>query len=269
VSDATESGILDGCRVLFAGESWLTQQIHAKGAVSYEMATYEEGGASLIGALERCGAQVDYLPNHRAVEEFPRHADTLATYQAVVLSDIASDTLLLDRTCFVEGLRSVNRLELLRSFVEGGGALLMVGGYMSFAGWEGKAHYARTPLAAVLPVVMSETDDRVEAPEGCLPAVRVAGHAVLRGVSGPWPYLLGYNRLVAKPDADVVLDVGADPLLVLGRFGAGRAAAFASDCSPHWGSREFLAWPYYDRFWRQLTAWLVGRSNQDVATVAP
>lgn len=251
-------GILEGCRVLFAGESWLTQQIHAKGAVSYEMATYEEGGAPLIEALERSGAQVDYLPNHRAVEEFPRAADALARYQAVVLSDIASDTLLLDRTCFVEGVRSVNRLQLLRAYVEDGGSLLMVGGYMSFAGWEGKAHYARTPVAEVLPVVIGETDDRIEAPEGCVPGVLDAGHPVMRGVTGELPYLLGYNRLDPKLDAEVVLNVGEDPLLVLGRYGAGRAAAFASDCSPHWGSRDFLAWAHYDRFWSQLVAWLAG-----------
>jgi uncharacterized membrane protein len=252
-------GRLAGCRVLFAGESWMTQQVHAKGAVAYTMADYEEGGTPLIDALERQGAQVHYLPNHLATEHFPRAQDELACYETVVLSDLASDTLLLDRACFVEGMRSVNRLQLLESYVEAGGSLLMVGGYMSFSGWEGKAHYAHTPVASVLPVVMSETDDRVEAPEGATPTVLDGVHPVLSGITGPWPCFLGFNRLVPKPGAEVLLSIGqGHPLLVLGQCGAGRAAAFASDCSPHWGSREFLEWPHYGRFWSQLVAWLAG-----------
>lgn len=253
---------LAGHRVLLAGESWLSQQLHSKGFVSYLTGNYEEGGAPLVEALERAGAVVDYLPNHRVGETFPRTRDRLSGYTAVVLSDIASDTLLLDRTCFVDGVRSVNRLQVLRAYVESGGALLMVGGYMSFSGWEGKAHYAATPLADVLPVEISDTDDRVETPEGSTPTVRVAAHPVLDGVRGEWPYLLGYNRLRAKPRADVVLEIGAgDPLLVLGECGAGRVAAFASDCSPHWGSRVFTAWEHYGRFWSQLIAWL-GRADE-------
>lgn len=264
VTGPANDALLAGCRVLFAGESWLTQELHSKGFVSYLTGNYEEGGALLIEALERSGSVVDYLPNHRACETFPRTSDALSDYATVVLSDIASDTLLLDRTCFVEGVRSVNRLQLVREYVEAGGGLLMVGGYMSFSGWEGKAHYAMTPIAEILPVVMSLTDDRVETPEGSVPTVRDAQHSVLRGVSGDWPYLLGYNRLEAKSGANVVLEIGeGDPLLVLWEFGAGRVAAFASDCSPHWGSKAFLAWRHYERFWSQLTAWLANATEVD------
>lgn len=253
---------LGGCHVLVAGESWVTQQHHSKGFVAYTTGSYEEGGEPLIEALEHGGASVDYLPNHRAGEEFPRHADELGRYSTVILSDIASDTLLLDRTCFVEGVRSVNRLSLLASYVEAGGSLLMVGGYMSFSGFEGKAHYALTPLAEVLPVVVSLSDDRVEAPEGVTPTVRDGRHPILTGIEGEWPYFLGYNRLVAKDGAEVPLSFGEDPLLVLAQHGGGRVAAFASDCSPHWGSREFLSWPYYARFWTQLVAWLADLSGE-------
>jgi len=54
----------------------------------------------------------------------------------------------------------------------------------------------------------------------------------------------------------VLLTVGDDPFLAVGEAGEGRVAAFASDCSPHWGSPEFLAWPYYGPFWSQLVEWL-------------
>jgi uncharacterized membrane protein len=250
------AGLLDGRHVLLAGESWVTQEHHSKGVVSYTTGSYVEGGEPLIEALKQGGASVDYLPNHRAGEEFPRHAEELGRYSTVILSDIASDTLLLDRACFVEGVRSVNRLGLLTRYVEAGGSLLMVGGYMSFSGFEGKAHYALTPLADILPVMVSETDDRVETPEGLTPTVRDGCHPVLDRIDGEWPYFLGYNRLVAKDGTEVPLSFGDDPLLVLAQHTAGRVAAFASDCSPHWGSRDFLSWTHYARFWSQLVAWL-------------
>jgi uncharacterized membrane protein len=249
-----------GVRVLLAGESWVTHGLHAKGAVTYSTASYEEGGEPLIAALREGGADVTYLPNHLAGEHFPRAAEALEEYDVVLLSDISSDTLLLDRACFLEGRTGVNRLDSLARYIERGGGLLMVGGYMSFSGIEGKAHYGMTPLAEVLPVHILPYDDRIEAPQGVRPAAAGgADHPVLAGLPGPWPRLLGYNRLAAKAGADVLLAFGDDPCLVVQHAGRGRAAAFASDCSPHWGSVEFLAWPGYARFWTQLIGWLAGR----------
>ncbi len=245
-------------RVLFAGESWNTYAVHTKGANSYTTSSYEEGAKDLLAALEAGGADVTYMRNHEATEGFPYTSDELRrSYDAVILSDIPADTLLLPRAVFVDGQKRPNRLRSLGAFVEQGGGLLMVGGYMSFAGFEGRARYASTPLSSVLPVQISHHDDRLEEPEGVVPVV-LEDHPVLRGISGEWPYFLGYNRLRAKDGGRVVLAVGDDPLLVVGQHGSGRVAAFASDCSPHWGSPEFLAWRHYGTFWSQLVAWLAG-----------
>lgn len=35
-------------------------------------------------------------------------------------------------------------------------------------------------------------------------------------------------------------------------------AAFASDCAPHWGSKDFIEWNQYDKLWGQLIDWLSG-----------
>ncbi len=243
-------------RILFAGESWNTYAVHTKGANSYTTSGYEEGARDLLAALGAAGFEVTYLRNHEAVESFPYSAEELGSrFDAVILSDIPADSLLLPHAVFVQGQRRPNRLRSLAKFVEQGGGLLMVGGYMSFAGFEGRARYASTPLAEVLPVEVARHDDRIEEPEGVIPAV-VQDHAILEGVSGEWPYFLGYNQFKAKPGSEVILSVGHDPLLVVGQHGSGRVAAFASDCSPHWGSPEFIAWRHYSTFWRQLTAWL-------------
>ena len=83
-------------------------------------------------------------------------------------------------------------------------------------------------------MTISALDDRAEHPEGVHPAVVQPGHPVLDGVPEDWPALLGYNQLTAKSAAQVLVRGDADPLLTVGRHGAGRSAAFASDCAPHW-----------------------------------
>jgi len=52
-----------------------------------------------------------------------------------------------------------------------------------------------------------------------------------------------------------------DPLLVVGRFGEGRVAAFASDILPHWGSPRFTEWTSYVRFWENVFRWIAGHST--------
>jgi uncharacterized membrane protein len=242
-------------RILLAGETWITHKIEVKGFSSYSTGTYGEGQTELVEALEAHGHEVVHIANHVAVEEFPWTTAELAAYDVVMLSDISADTLQIHPDCFDRGKRTPDRLRVVADFVEEGGGLLMVGGYMSFSGLEGKARYQATPLAEVLPVEMLGHDDRVETPEGVVP-LRVAEHEALAGIDGDWPHFLGYNRLRTKHDAAALLDVGPDPMLVVGEHGRGRTAAFASDCSPHWGSPEFMAWEHYGRFWGQLTTWL-------------
>ena len=248
--------MLHRVHILIAGETWVTHKVEIKGFTAYTTGEYAVGLTDLVDALHAHGHEVTHITNHDAVERFPWTADEFAPYDVVVLSDIAADTIQLT-PAVLGGERTPDRLRVLREHVEAGHGLLMVGGYMSFSGFEGKARYQATPLAAALPVELSGHDDRVETPEGVTPSV-VAPHPVLAGIAQDWPYFLGYNRLRAKADASVVMTVGDDPFLVLGAAGRGRTAAFASDCSPHWGSPEFLAWPDYGRFWSQLVGWLGG-----------
>jgi uncharacterized membrane protein len=243
--------------VLIAGETWVTHKVEVKGFSTYSTGAYAVGLTELVDGLRSHGHKVTHITNHDAVEDFPWTQADFEPFDVVVLSDISADTIQLHPRCTDQGERTPDRLRVLVDHVERGHGLLMVGGYMSFSGYEGKARYQSTPLAAALPVEMLGHDDRVEAPEGVNPIVRVA-HPVVDGLSDDWPYFLGYNRLRAKEDATVVMSVENDPFLILGTAGAGRTAAFASDCSPHWGSPEFLAWPGYARFWSQLIGWLGG-----------
>jgi uncharacterized membrane protein len=244
--------------VLIAGETWMTHKVEVKGFSSYSTGAYAVGLTQLVDGLREHGHEVTHIPNHEAVDAFPWTLDEFEPFDVVMLSDVSADTIQLHPRVLERGERAPDRLRVLAEHVERGHGLLMVGGYMSFSGFEGKARYQATPLAATLPVEMLGHDDRMERPEGVTPVVR-AQHDVLAGLSGDWPYFLGYNRLTAKADAHVVMTVGDDPFLVLGAAGQGRTAAFASDCSPHWGSPAFLAWPDYAPFWSRLVTWLGGR----------
>jgi uncharacterized membrane protein len=243
-------------RILLAGESWITTSTHIKGFDSFTTSTYAEGAGAFISALRDGGHEVTYLPNHLAADRFPATAAELAGYDLVVLSDIGANTLLLSSRTFTDGQRQPNRLAELASWIRDGGSLLMVGGYLSFQGIEGKANYRNTALAEVLPVELETGDDRQECPEGVFPAVLNAAHPVLAGLPRTWPAVLGYQRVRPKPDAEVIAAVGAHPLLVIGPAGAGRAAAFTSDMGPHWLPADFVAWDGYARLWRQCVEFL-------------
>ena len=245
-------------RVLLCGESWVTHSLHIKGVDSFTTSSYVEGADYLRGVLTGGGIEVDYLPGHLVPAKFPGTADELAGYAAVILSDIGANSILLAPQTFEQSQAAPNRLAVIERYVRDGGGLLMIGGYLSFAGIEGKARYHGTPVEDALPVLIDTVDDRVEAPQGVIPGPVARGHPLLDGVAGPWPALLGYNRVTPRPAAEVVVRCGDDPLVVLGHYHAGRSAVFTSDCAPHWAPPAFLAWPGYQALWPNLIRWLAG-----------
>ena len=203
-------------------------------------------GCGVTGSGAHCGERL-------ALDD-----DALADYDVVILSDVGSNSLLFHPQMLAQSVRRPNRLTLLRDWVSAGGGLVMVGGWMSFSGIDGRARYHDTPLEQALPVTCTPWDDRAERPEGVVPDV-AAAHPVLDGVPEPWPFFLGYNKVKPREEAEVVLSFGADPLLALWEHGDGRAAAFTSDCAPHWGPPGFLEWEGYPRFWCNLVEWLAKR----------
>ncbi|MFS0726918.1 glutamine amidotransferase [Paenibacillus sp. 1P07SE] len=241
-------------KILFVGESWVVHMIHTKGYDSFTSTKYEEGATYLLSCLREQGIDVTYMPAHEVQVRFPQSLEELKSYDAIVISDVGANTFLLQNPTFYQMKIVPNSLDLIKQYVEEGGGLLMVGGYLTFMGIEGKANYKNTVLADVLPVVMMDGDDRVEMPSGFAP-IAASSHALVDKL-GDWPRLLGYNKLTAKPDAELLLSNGDDAILAVGTYGKGKTAAFASDCSPHWGSLEFMDWEHYSGFWSELVKYL-------------
>ncbi len=246
-------------RIFIAGESWITTTTHAKGVDEFTVHSYAEGVTQLRAALTATGHEVVHLPGHLVPTDFPETPEALDAYDVVVLSDIGANSLQLAPGVFERSVPGIDRIATLVDWVTAGGALMMIGGYLSFSGWQARGAYAGTRIADVLPVDIAPYDDRVERPAGSVATV-AAAHDVLTGVEGTWPALLGYNRTVAKADAVVPVTIDGDPLVALRTEGAGRTAVFTSDCSPHWAPPAFCEdWSGYPALFDGLVRWLTAR----------
>ena len=136
---------------------------------------------------------------------------------------------------------------------------MMAGGYLSFQGFQAMANYAGTPVEDVLPVTIHRYDDRIEAPEGVRGELTDVNHPITQGIDKTWPYLLGFQDLVAKEGASVLATAAHKPLLVAREYGRGRSVAFASDISPHWAPQEFMEWPGYSTLFGNIVTWVSGK----------
>ena len=243
-------------KILIAGESWTSHTIHIKGFDTFTTSTYEEGVQWLKEALEKANHQVTFIPNHYASEKFPKTKEEISEYDVVILSDIGSNTLLLPAATFSRSEKTPNRCELIKEYVENGGGFCMVGGYMSFTGIDAKTRYGETEVKDILPVNLLKYDDRVEKPEGIVPKT-VKKHEIFEGIEGEFPFFLGYNKTIAdNTKGEVIAIINEDPFIATGKFGKGKSVAFTSDCAPHWGSKEFVEWKYYDKLWQNIIKWL-------------
>ncbi|MDO5678005.1 MAG: glutamine amidotransferase [Propionibacteriaceae bacterium] len=244
-------------KVLLAGESWVSAVIDHKGFDAFPHTQVHIGCAELLEALAVAGHEVTHLRSHDVAEQFPLTLEELDAYDVVILSDVGANSLLLPPQVFEEGKRAPNRLKLLKEWVERGGGLMMAGGYLSFQGFQAKANYHDTAIEEILPVDILPYDDRVETPEGVQGRV-VAAHPVTQGLDEIWPHLLGYQKLTPKADATVLAEVEGRPLLAVREVKEGRTLAFASDISPHWAPKEFMAWAGYGLLFGNAVTWLAG-----------
>lgn len=249
-------------QVLLVGESWVSAANHYKGFDTFSSVTFHLGAEPLVEALKGSAFALTYMPSHEAAGGFPFTMEGLSRWDAILLSDVGANTLLLPPEVWLHGRTMPNRLKLIRDWTAAGGGLMMIGGYLSFQGIDGRARWRRTPVEEALPVSCLPYDDRIEAPEGIVAEIADPSHPIVRGLEAPWPQLLGANEVTAKPGSHVIArlppDQGGHPLLVSGAHGKGRTLAWMSDIGPHWLPQRFVDWDGYARLWRQALGWLTG-----------
>lgn len=244
--------------VLLAGETFHITSFASKGYEVGSSARCSNGAERYIRGLASEGISVVQIGGDRCESEFPTDREALDAYSVVVLSDVGALSLLYTPQTR-EGRRSVNRLDVLREWVEAGGALMMAGGYCSFQGIDGLAMFGGTAVEECLPVKCLAGPDGLEAPEGLDPVVDEPGHPILDRLSLPLPYVLGMNRVTTRDDARTLIRCDHKncrlPLLSIRGYGQGRSVAWMSDIGPHWLSQEFLQWAQYDRLMANMIRW--------------
>lgn len=249
-------------QVLYVGDSETVVNRYCVGADVIEQSWFNDNGRYLREAMgDVDDVQLTHIIPANVASEFPATDDELAAYDVVIFSDVGYNSMI-----FYPGLTppysyplGPDRCRMVARFVEKGGGFIMVGGYLSFAGINGVARYHGTVIEDILPVHISPHDDRVEVVEGFRFDIADATHPTVRGID--WEAssftMCGYNRLKLKPEAHLVARHGGDPVIATWRFGAGRAAVFASDFAPHWAG-DFPQWTGYRVFWAQTLRWLAG-----------
>lgn len=245
-------------KILIVGESVFKIHTHFKGFASYETGYCTMSLDPFIKRFDGRDLSIDFMPNHEVSLKFPFTVEDLAAYDAVIISDAPADSFLLHPDSLAGAIKP-NRLAVIGDYVRQGGGFAMIGGWMSFGGFHGKAHYSHSAMAEFLPVAIEAGDDRMETPEGVYPEVLVE-HPILKGLPKEWPDFLGYNRFAAKSGQTLMrFRETGDPLLVVDQLGKGRVACFASDILPHWGSPRFQEWPHFETFWERFFTWLAGK----------
>jgi uncharacterized membrane protein len=207
---------------------------------------------------------------------FPRSADELYAYDAIVLDDLETEFFTPDQLTLIEDFVSRR-----------GGGLLMLGGAESFLG----GNYRRTPIADALPVYLDSLDDDNGSGDGpsIPPRDQKFRLALTReGWLEEWVRLRktepeDRERLATMPAFQTVNPVGrlkpgatvlarvldesgaAYPALVAQRYGRGRSAALLIGDLWRWGLRRSSEQDDdLDKSWRQTIRWLVSDVPQRV-----
>ncbi len=249
-------------KVLFVGETWHVHVTESKGFDVFSFDYYEQAVEHIQRAVEACGHEFHHVPCHMVEASFPPTVEGLKAYDVVMVSDVGANTFQLPMNAFQKLRPTPNRLENLRQYVQEGGAFVMIGGYLTFQGIQGRGCYRNTPIEEMLPVNLLPGDDRVEKSQGVTPQVAEPDHPIMQGVPESWPQILGYNQLLPKEGAQVLATVGKDPIITVGEYGQGRVCAYATDCAPHWSPLDFCQWEGYQRLWGNILQWLTERKGR-------
>jgi uncharacterized membrane protein len=193
----------------------------------------------------------DRVPRGPRPGEFPSELHQLSDYEMIVVGEVPPDLL------------TVDLQELLVSYVDRGGALVLIDGVRGYLRGQ-----QQRPLGRLVPVrwspgervLQTEEVSRTELGaatdwlqlEGSNAASMFAGGTPRRWEQLPAPHTLQLTE--AKADAEVLLEAGLGslrfPLLVHRLFGGGHVVYLASDETWRW--RYGVADAVHAKFWNQL-----------------
>jgi len=195
-------------------------------------------------ALEGMGKHELRISNARTdgADFFPTGEEELSDLDVIVLSDVNYNSI------------GDFGIRIIDAFVKGGGGLLVLGGPFAY----GEGDYEKTDLAEILPVTGIGPFDLKWEKKG-VPITSRGKHPILDGVDfSAKPYIFWIHQARLKPGSLAILKAGNRPLLVLGKYGNGRVAAFLGTplgVAPE-GKTPFWEWDGWQRLVQNSLRWL-------------
>ena len=90
-------------KVLLVGESWMSSATHYKGFDQFGSVTFHLGAEPLSRCWPTVEFDLTYMPSHEAVADLPFTLEGLDAYDAMILSDIGANSILLPSRCLAAG----------------------------------------------------------------------------------------------------------------------------------------------------------------------
>ena len=186
--------------------------------------------SSLDDGRNACGAKLD-VKNICCLTNFPA-PEALGRNDLLVLDEVPA-------TSF-----TVAQRRQIRTFVENGGSLLLLGGWYALS----RGSYEGSYLEEILPITTVQRPYLLRLRGADQLIKPSAAYAALLGAPAPSFGTAGavewMNHLQLKPGAQVLLTAGTHPLLIAGAFGKGRVVVFAGSHSgappaPYWDGQAW------------------------------
>lgn len=204
---------------------------------------------------------------------YPATREALFAYDAIFFGNVEGDFF------------SREQLALTGDFVSERGGGLLVFGAQSFT----PGGLAGTPVEAVLPVNLAARGGVARTAGGSRESYKIAltsdgeRHALMQVGDSPaearkrwdaapalaWVAPLGVPRPGASVLAVTQTPAGVQPVIVVQRYGRGRAMVFGGEAAWRWRMMLPSADRTHELFWRQIARWLSGESADPITTAAP
>ena len=253
-------------KILYVGDTQVNVQTSIKGIDSWTFTYYSDSARYLRNALNAAeDIECVHIPSMNCIEQMPSTLEEMQQYDAILVSDVGYNNIVF-QPGNVQPFKvpmGPDRVGALCEYVQQGGGFMMIGGWLSFAGIQGKGMYGDTKIEELLPVTCMPrgADDRMEITQGYTLELDDPEHPIVKGIDWESPYMfLGYNKVYLKEDAHLVASYNGDVQIATRQVGKGRSCVFTSDVGPHWAG-NFLDHPDYAKFWQQITRWTAGAAN--------
>ncbi|MDD5938272.1 MAG: glutamine amidotransferase [Clostridiales bacterium] len=250
-------------KVLYCGDTQVNMTTHAKGIDTWTFTYYSDSAKWLRDVIaEQTDMVCTHIPNERVIAEMPDTVEKLKEYDVVILSDCGYNNVVLQpgNTPPFRIPMGPDRVQAIYDYVQQGGGLIMVGGWLSYSGMQGKGMYGGTKIEELLPVkcMPRGADDRMEVTAGYMMQIEDPEHPIVKGIDWSIPYcLLGYNKTFLREDAHLIASYNGDVQMATRQVGKGRSFSYCSDVTPHWAG-NFFDHPQYKELWMRIIRWTAG-----------